>query len=241
MVNQFDIFFRDKNYLMIKNSSFNYLNRKYHIKQSYKKYIKEKNPKILDIGSGISPVSPDMKNTKFADISLDAVKFLKDKGFNSECEDITKLREKAESYDIILCSEVLEHVKDYKKGLKEIRRVLKKDGIAIITVPVYKKYWDIDDEFVKHVQRFEPEEFRESLKKIGFKIVEEKPIGSWIEKQLTLFIVKTFKKNSNKRIGYFKSRMIILCNWIFYFLVRISILTSNKNRTSIMLYVVDSK
>jgi len=235
MENQFDIFFRDKNYLMIKNSSFNYLNRKYHIWKEFKKYSK-KDCKILDIGSGISPVSPDMKNTKFADISVDAVKFLKERGFNSEMEDITKLKEKNESYDVVLCSEVLEHVPDWEKGLKEIKRVLKKDGIAIITIPVYKKYWNIDDDFVKHVQRFEPDKFRESAEKLGFKIIKERPIGSRAERNLTVLIVKAFKKNSNNKIGALKARIIISMNWILYLIVRLSVLAPNKKNTSIMLY-----
>jgi len=234
MENKFDIFFRDKNYLMIKNSSFNYLNRKYYIKKVLKKY--SNGEKMLDIGSGISPVSPDMKNTKFVDISLDAVKFLKEKGFNSELGDMTKLKEKTGSYDMVLCSEVLEHVPDWEDGLKEVIRILKKEGVAIITVPVHKKYWNIDDEFVKHIRRFDPDEFKESLEKVGFKIIEEKPIGSRLERWLTILIVKAFKKNSNQKIGWLKAKIIILLNLILYLIVRLSI-TSDKRNTSIMLYV----
>ena len=32
------------------------------------------------------------------------------------------------SFDIILCNHVLEHVEDDKKAIKEINRVMKKDG-----------------------------------------------------------------------------------------------------------------
>ena len=40
-----------------------------------------------------------------------------------------------ESFDIILCSEVLEHIKDDKGAIREIERVLKQNGLLILTVP----------------------------------------------------------------------------------------------------------
>lgn len=38
-------------------------------------------------------------------------------------------------FDYIVCADVLEHIKDHKKAIREIARVLKKNGTAIITVP----------------------------------------------------------------------------------------------------------
>ena len=38
-------------------------------------------------------------------------------------------------FDVVLCNHVLEHVKDDILALKEIRRVLKKDGKMILTTP----------------------------------------------------------------------------------------------------------
>ena len=38
-------------------------------------------------------------------------------------------------FDIVVCSHVLEHVKDDKKAILEIKRVLKKNGLAVIGVP----------------------------------------------------------------------------------------------------------
>lgn len=237
MVNQFDTFFKDKDYLAIKNNSFNYINRKNSIKKVYERYLNKKEVNNLDIGSGISPVSPDNKNTLFVDLSPDAVNFLQKKGFKAKVGNILNLKEKPKSYDFIFCSEVLEHIKNYKKALRELRRILKTEGILIITVPVHKKYWNIDDEFVGHVQRFEPGIFKESLEKSKLDIIEEIPIGSWLEKQFTILLVKVFKRDTVGKIGRIKSKFIILTNWILYFLVKISVLVSDKNRTSIMLYV----
>lgn len=40
-----------------------------------------------------------------------------------------------EKFDVVLCSHVLEHVNDENTSLREINRVLKKDGILIIGMP----------------------------------------------------------------------------------------------------------
>lgn len=41
-----------------------------------------------------------------------------------------------ESFDVIYCSHVLEHVTDDRKAMREFYRVLKKDGWAILLVPI---------------------------------------------------------------------------------------------------------
>lgn len=40
-----------------------------------------------------------------------------------------------ENYDVIVCSEVLEHIYDVDHALGQMRRLLKKNGLGIITVP----------------------------------------------------------------------------------------------------------
>jgi len=47
-------------------------------------------------------------------------------------------------FDFVICSELLEHLKDDKRGLKELDRVLKKNGTIAITVPNYNFpfFWD---------------------------------------------------------------------------------------------------
>ncbi len=49
--------------------------------------------------------------------------------------DITDIQQPDRSYDVILCSHVLEHVEDDAKALSELRRVLRDDGLAIVDVP----------------------------------------------------------------------------------------------------------
>lgn len=51
-------------------------------------------------------------------------------------EDLTHLTFTDHSVDVLICHHVLEHVNSVSKALGEIRRVLKADGIAILSVPM---------------------------------------------------------------------------------------------------------
>jgi predicted SAM-dependent methyltransferase len=51
-------------------------------------------------------------------------------------EDITNISFDDNSFDIVFCSHVLEHIEDDIKAMKEIHRILKPDGFAILQVPI---------------------------------------------------------------------------------------------------------
>lgn len=52
--------------------------------------------------------------------------------------DITKINLENESFDIIFCNHVLEHVPSYQNALKELNRILTTNGILILSVPIDK-------------------------------------------------------------------------------------------------------
>ncbi|MBC8304828.1 MAG: class I SAM-dependent methyltransferase [Pelagibacterales bacterium] len=49
--------------------------------------------------------------------------------------DIQKIDKPSESYDIVLCNQVIEHVPDDRSSLKELMRVTKKNGFVQLGVP----------------------------------------------------------------------------------------------------------
>lgn len=60
----------------------------------------------------------------------------KEPRFADKVEDITNLSFEDNSFDIIYCSHVLEHIQNDHQAMLELRRVLKKQGYAIIQVPI---------------------------------------------------------------------------------------------------------
>ena len=95
--------------------------------------------------------------------------------------DITNIEYADRSFDIIICSHVLEHIEDDGKALQELSRVLKPNGDALILVPitVNKTYEDkniiTDSERIKafgqkdHVRRY-GHDFYNRLFLSGFEI-----------------------------------------------------------------------
>lgn len=51
------------------------------------------------------------------------------------------------TYDVIICSHILEHVQDDKKAMREMSRILKPNGQVIFLVPIDLNAADIDEEW----------------------------------------------------------------------------------------------
>ncbi|MBA7517199.1 Ubiquinone biosynthesis O-methyltransferase, mitochondrial [subsurface metagenome] len=57
--------------------------------------------------------------------------------------DVWDIKEKDQTFDVILCSEVLEHIPYPNETLKEFHRLLKVGGLLILTVPANAlRHWD---------------------------------------------------------------------------------------------------
>lgn len=112
----------------------------YPVYLAKKKYIltkclelNHKGMKFLDAGCGEGVIVDELNGSGVNIIGLDM-------NYHSKLVkrgDITKMPFKNNSFDVILCLDVLEHL-DYitqKKALLEIKRVLKKGGTAIFSIP----------------------------------------------------------------------------------------------------------
>ena len=71
------------------------------------------------------------------------------------CGDLMRLPYKAESFDIVSALDVLEHIRDDELAVSEISRILRRNGIAIITVPHRMKYYSQQDRLIGHYKRYE--------------------------------------------------------------------------------------
>jgi len=49
--------------------------------------------------------------------------------------DLTKIGFKDDTFDVIICSQVLEHIPNWQDALKGLRRILKPEGVLIISTP----------------------------------------------------------------------------------------------------------
>ena len=98
------------------------------------------NKKILDIGCFTGYLMDRLKKNDNdvygVDISKDAIKLAKNKGLKCSQGDVDNgLKFPNKIFDIIVIGEIIEHIFDTDKVIREIRRMLKDDGQIIITTP----------------------------------------------------------------------------------------------------------
>lgn len=73
-----------------------------------------------------------------------ADKFMEGVDFVVDVTDMTRIV--SDSYDMFICSHVLEHVDDDRKALSELFRILKPGGCGILMVPIVLKLEEIDED-----------------------------------------------------------------------------------------------
>ena len=78
------------------------------------------------------------------------------------------------TFDVALCTEVLEHVPKPIEALKEISRILKADGIVYLSAPLGS---GLHQQPYHFYGGFTPHFYNKYLTEFGFKIIETKPIG----------------------------------------------------------------
>jgi len=95
--------------------------------------------------------------------------------------DITDIEYPDQSFDVIYCSHVLEHVQDDGKAMREFCRVLKADGWAILLVPITSEVTIEDPAITEpedrervfgqwdHVRRYGPD-YADRLRDAGFSV-----------------------------------------------------------------------
>jgi ubiquinone/menaquinone biosynthesis C-methylase UbiE len=97
------------------------------------------------------------------------------KSFGLSSADALQLPFADNTFDKVICSEVLEHIPDYRGALVEISRVLKPGGLFCASVPrrwPEKICWAFSDAYHQvlggHLRIFRSNELREEIENIGF-------------------------------------------------------------------------
>jgi len=120
----------------------------------------------LDIGCGVGShlgvLQKHAAHVEGIDFSPKAIEYCKQNGWkNIALGDVCNLKLKRK-FDLVLCSELLEHVDDHK-AIKEIANVMKPGGIFLFSVPAHKYLWNDNDYLSQHLRRYEKNELRELL------------------------------------------------------------------------------
>lgn len=80
--------------------------------------------------------------------------------------DLERIDQTDNSWDIVFCNHVLEHVKEYKKALGELRRILKPGGKLICSFPIDENYKTVYED-VTLADDMSEEADRERIRRFG--------------------------------------------------------------------------
>lgn len=188
---------------------------------------------ILEVGCGIGNFTQELK--KYGDVwAIDISEaYIKQTaalaGSKVGIGDIEKGKYFFESkkFDCIVCLNVLEHIKDDKKALKNMFNLLKDEGYLIMLVPVFDFLYGEIDKSIGHFRRYEIDKLKKMIEFVGFEIIKSRTInflgaiGWWVSSKLL----------SNNKISEGK---IKLFNYIAPFVLRLEDLFEPPFGTSIL-------
>jgi SAM-dependent methyltransferase len=134
------------------------------------------NSKILEIGCSGGPLIQALNERGYQDvhgidISRDAIDLCRLRNIHKVfVMDGSLPAFKDGHFDIVIASDVLEHIEDEEKALSEWNRILKPTGRLIVFVPAFELLWSKHDEANHHFRRYSKSELTRVLKKADFEI-----------------------------------------------------------------------
>jgi SAM-dependent methyltransferase len=130
--------------------------------------------RVLDIGCGTGATLDHLKRlgeVQGIDLSQIPLSYARRRGHNRVLRaNATELPFENDSFDLVTALDVIEHLDDDIKGLREIRRVLKLQAPAIIFVPAFPALWGPNDDQSGHKRRYRIDQLRRSVEAAGLKV-----------------------------------------------------------------------
>ncbi|HAM39399.1 MAG TPA: hypothetical protein DCP53_08425 [Elusimicrobia bacterium] len=148
------------------------------------KFIKYIKGSVLEIGCGIGSITQyciDKCDVTAVDISSEYIDIVKkrfgySKKFRAQILDIEKELDgsvKENSFDTIVCSNVLEHIRDDIYALKNMNTLLKKDGYLVLLIPAGNALFSDLDKNLGHHRRYSRKDIENKLLQSGFSIEKQ--------------------------------------------------------------------
>ena len=131
-------------------------------------------PRILDVGCGTGAnleMLARFGDAEGVDVSQEALVFCRARGLENVRRGAAESLPYPEaSFDLVTALDVVEHLDDDVAGLREMRRVLRPGGRALLFVPAFMWLWGVQDDVSHHRRRYTLPRLREAVRRAGLKV-----------------------------------------------------------------------
>ena len=130
---------------------------------------------VLDLGCGDGRLSAELDAAELtaADVSLTALERARRRLSGArivELEPDAPLPFDDNAFELVLCAETIEHVRDVQLLLSEVRRVLQPGGVLALTTPANPPLARPADPLSPHLRFFTRRSLRRILGELGFEV-----------------------------------------------------------------------
>lgn len=145
-----------------------------------------KEASILEIGCSGGPLQQRLRATGYQavsgiDISETAIALAQQRGIpNVSVMDGSQLAFADSSFDLVVASDVLEHIQDETRALQEWQRVLKPNGKLLVYVPAHPSLWSRHDVANHHFRRYTSGTLRHALAATGYTLLRQSYWNFWL-------------------------------------------------------------
>lgn len=164
--------------------------------------VTDRRPRILDVGCGTGAnlkTLAEFGEAEGVDVSPDAIEFCRKRGLdNVKLGAAEELPYDDGTFDLVTALDVVEHLDDDVGGLREMRRVLRPGGRALIFVPTFMWLWGVQDEVSHHRRRYTLPELRRAMVEAGFEV--ERTTYANITFLPPVFLVRTFMRLTRMKV-----------------------------------------
>jgi SAM-dependent methyltransferase len=202
----------ERKYHLLEEKHWWFVGRREIVIKLIKKYFPRRHDiKILEIGCSGGPLlnlllSRGYSQSTGIDISKEAIALCKARGFkNVFLMDGANPHFANEQFDVIIASDVLEHIQNDKRAVLGWQRNLKKGGFLICFVPALNILWSKHDEDNKHYRRYTKKDLEYLFKENGYNIIRSSywNVALFLPILCYRFLVRTLlNKSSTSQLRY---------------------------------------
>ena len=131
----------------------------------------------VDLGCGTVTFFDWIKveNPVLVDLSKDYCDFMASKGWEVLNENVENLSLESGSQNVVVCSDILEHVLSSDSAIEEVKRILAPEGILLVNVPWKQELSEIPALLESHIRTFNEDNLQDKF--AGWNVVAKEVIG----------------------------------------------------------------